>query len=66
MNLPEAHYADVGGGLRMHYHQHGEGPPVLFLHGSGPGASGWSNFNANGLALATRRSPKTLSTISNL
>ena len=53
MNLPEAHYADVGGGLRMHYHQHGEGPPVLFLHGSGPGASGWSNFNANGLALAS-------------
>ncbi len=52
MNLPEAHYADVGDGLRMHYHQHGEGHPVLFLHGSGPGASGWSNFNANGIALA--------------
>jgi len=28
----------------MHHHEVGEGPVVLFLHGSGPGASGWSNF----------------------
>lgn len=25
----------------------GEGPPVLMLHGSGPGVTGWRNFGAN-------------------
>ncbi|MBC9732871.1 alpha/beta fold hydrolase [Nocardioides marmotae] len=29
---------------RVHYHEHGEGHPVVLLHGSGPGATGWSNF----------------------
>jgi 2-hydroxy-6-oxonona-2,4-dienedioate hydrolase len=32
---------------RLHYHEAGEGHPVIMLHGSGPGASGWSNFSAN-------------------
>lgn len=45
--VPEGKYADVGDGLRIHYHELGEGEPVLFLHGSGPGASGWSNFKHN-------------------
>jgi 4,5:9,10-diseco-3-hydroxy-5,9,17-trioxoandrosta-1(10),2-diene-4-oate hydrolase len=45
--VPEAKYADVGEGLRIHYHEAGEGTPLLFLHGSGPGASGWSNFRHN-------------------
>jgi 4,5:9,10-diseco-3-hydroxy-5,9,17-trioxoandrosta-1(10),2-diene-4-oate hydrolase len=45
--VPEGRYADVGGGLKIHYHEAGEGPVVLFLHGSGPGASGWSNFRRN-------------------
>src|SRR5215471_13792062 len=45
--VPEGKYADVGGGLRVHYHEQGEGPVVLFLHGSGPGASGYSNFRRN-------------------
>lgn len=31
----------------LHYHEAGEGPPLLLLHGSGPGVSGWSNFGAN-------------------
>jgi 4,5:9,10-diseco-3-hydroxy-5,9,17-trioxoandrosta-1(10),2-diene-4-oate hydrolase len=52
MSLPEGHYADVGDGNRMHYHLVGEGFPVLFLHGSGPGASGHSNFLASAEALA--------------
>lgn len=34
-------------GWRLHYHEAGAGSPVLFLHGSGPGATGWSNFKLN-------------------
>jgi 4,5:9,10-diseco-3-hydroxy-5,9,17-trioxoandrosta-1(10),2-diene-4-oate hydrolase len=45
--VPEGKYADIGDGLRIHYHEQGQGKPVLFLHGSGPGASGWSNFRRN-------------------
>jgi pimeloyl-ACP methyl ester carboxylesterase len=32
---------------RLHYHVAGDGPPVLLLHGSGPGVSGWANFRGN-------------------
>ncbi len=32
--VPEGKFADIGDGLRVHYHEHGEGPTVLFLHGS--------------------------------
>jgi len=45
--VPEGKFADVGEGLRVHYQEAGEGPAVLFLHGSGPGASGYSNFKRN-------------------
>ena len=45
--VPEGKFADIGGNLRVHYHEQGEGDVVLFLHGSGPGASGWSNFREN-------------------
>ena len=45
--VPEGKYVDVGEGLKIHYQEEGEGPVVLFLHGSGPGASGWSNFHRN-------------------
>jgi 4,5:9,10-diseco-3-hydroxy-5,9,17-trioxoandrosta-1(10),2-diene-4-oate hydrolase len=45
--VPEGKFADIGGGLRVHYQEAGEGTPVLFLHGSGPGASGYSNFRRN-------------------
>ncbi|WP_038169745.1 alpha/beta fold hydrolase [Tomitella biformata] len=31
----------------LHYHQAGEGPPLLLLHGSGPGVSGWANYRDN-------------------
>ena len=31
----------------LHYHDYGEGPPFLMLHGSGPGVSGWANFGDN-------------------
>lgn len=32
---------------RIRYHEAGEGHPIILLHGSGPGASGWSNFGPN-------------------
>lgn len=37
---------------KIHYHEAGEGPVLLLLHGSGPGVSGWSNFNGNFPVLA--------------
>jgi Predicted hydrolases or acyltransferases (alpha/beta hydrolase superfamily) len=32
---------------RIRYHEAGEGYPVILLHGSGPGATAWSNFGPN-------------------
>ncbi len=45
--LPEANYADLPNGHRVHYLDQGEGPVVVYLHGSGSGASGHSNFKGN-------------------
>ncbi|MGO9155551.1 MAG: alpha/beta hydrolase, partial [Mycobacterium sp.] len=28
----------------LRYHEAGEGTALLFLHGSGPGVTGWRNF----------------------
>jgi len=42
------------GDLRVHYNDAGEGPPVVLLHGAGPGATSWSNFRGNVPDLATR------------
>ena len=52
--VPEGKYAEIGDGFRVHYHEQGTGSPVLFLHGSGPGASGWSNFRRNYPYIAER------------
>tara|TARA_R110001592_G_scaffold363396_2_gene687723 strand:+ start:148208 stop:149041 length:834 start_codon:yes stop_codon:yes gene_type:complete len=52
--LPEEHYADCANGYRIHYIDVGAGPAVVFLHGSGPGASGHSNFKGNYPWLAAR------------
>lgn len=45
--LPQGHFVTLNDGLRLHYLDNGSGEPVLFLHGSGPGASGHSNFKLN-------------------
>lgn len=37
----------IVGGLRIHYNEAGSGTPLIFVHGGGPGASGWSNFHQN-------------------
>ena len=39
--------ADGGRDLKIHYNEAGSGEAVIMLHGSGPGASGWSNFHRN-------------------
>ena len=39
--------AVVDGEYRLHFHEAGEGPVLILLHGSGPGVSGWSNFRGN-------------------
>jgi pimeloyl-ACP methyl ester carboxylesterase len=31
----------------LRYHDVGAGPPLLLLHGSGPGVTGWRNFRGN-------------------
>lgn len=39
---------------RLRYNEAGDGHPVVLLHGSGPGATGWSNFHLNIPTLAER------------
>ena len=46
-SLPEGNYVTCANGCRIHYLDEGYGDVVIFLHGSGPGASGYSNFKKN-------------------
>jgi len=39
---------------RLHYPDAGDGHPLVLLHGSGPGATGWTNFRTNLGPLAER------------
>jgi pimeloyl-ACP methyl ester carboxylesterase len=39
-------------GIRTHYHDAGQGDPVVLLHGSGPGVSAWANWQHTIPALA--------------
>ena len=41
-------FAELGNGEKMHYHErNGGGDPVIFLHGGGQGAGGWTNWKTN-------------------
>jgi len=35
----------AAGGMTVHYHDSGEGEPVLFLHSYGPGTTAWITFH---------------------
>ena len=37
---------------KIHYNELGSGSPIIMLHGGGPGASGWSNFQDNARVLS--------------
>ena len=50
--IPVGRFADIGNGQRIHYHDVGQGEPVIFLHGAGGGASSYSNFKGNYPAFA--------------
>ncbi|MBB5782920.1 alpha/beta fold hydrolase [Nonomuraea jabiensis] len=43
MEPPSGSYADAGG-VTYHYLDLGSGPDTIFLHGGGPGCTGWSDF----------------------
>lgn len=49
--VPEGRYVTLPNGHRIHYLDQGSGPVVVFLHGSGSGACGHSNFKGNYPAL---------------
>lgn len=39
-------FVDTASG-RIHYNEYGQGHPLVLLHGSGPGATGWNNYRQN-------------------
>lgn len=40
------------GSVKVHYHEAGDGPVLLCIHGGAPGAFGWGNFGRNLPALS--------------
>ncbi|TIC79800.1 alpha/beta fold hydrolase [Crenobacter intestini] len=50
--IPVGRFVTLDDGLKIHCLEYGQGEPVLWLHGSGPGASGYSNFKGNAPAFA--------------
>lgn len=51
---PEGTYAEADG-VKYHYVELGEGSPTVFLHGGGPGCTGWSDFGQVARLFATDR-----------
>ena len=44
MSNPEIAGSVIAAGIRTNVHDIGSGPPVLLIHGSGPGVSAWANW----------------------
>ena len=51
---PEVARSITAAGIRTNYHDLGSGAPVLLIHGSGPGVSGWANWRLLMAPLAER------------
>ena len=51
---PEIGRTILANAIATNYLQAGEGPPVVLVHGSGPGVSAWTNWRLNITALAQR------------
>lgn len=51
---PEIGRSITANGIRTNYHDLGEGPPVLLIHGSGPGVTAYANWRLTMPALARR------------
>ena len=54
MTTPELGATIDAAGIRTNVHVSGDGPPVLLLHGSGPGVTAWANWRLTIPALAGR------------
>ena len=52
---PEIGRTVEASGLRTNFHDAGSGRPVVLLHGSGPGVTGWANWRLTIPALAVNR-----------
>jgi 2-hydroxymuconate-semialdehyde hydrolase len=52
MSNPEIGRSILANGIATNFHQLGEGPPVVLVHGSGPGVSAWANWRLTMPALA--------------
>ncbi len=53
LETSSSRFVEVGG-IRIHYNEVGSGEPLVLIHGSGPGASGWANFSRNMEPLSKR------------
>jgi 2-hydroxymuconate-semialdehyde hydrolase len=51
-NNPEIGKSVLANGIQTNYHEHGKGEPLLLIHGSGPGVTGWANWRLTIPALA--------------
>ena len=53
-NNPEIGKSIIADGIQTNYHDVGTGAPVLLIHGSGPGVTGWANWRVTIPALAEK------------